>query len=104
MELSAGNGGDTGETKRVEVRVAQSLLDRWVTRHTPETRRRPCRDRRRELGDTVTPQFPEAVATGAPLAPKVHSQPAADMCIERGEHLRGLAEAEVPTPADEVSS
>jgi hypothetical protein len=39
IELSVSDRGDTGKTNRVEVRVAQSLLDRRVARHAPEARR-----------------------------------------------------------------
>ena len=35
MELSVGDSGDTGKANRIEVRVAQRLLDGRVARHTP---------------------------------------------------------------------
>jgi hypothetical protein len=59
------------ETKRVEVVVAQGLLDRRVFGHAPETGRRTGGDRCIELWYATTAQFIEAVVPVLPLPPKI---------------------------------
>ena len=61
------------ETERVEIVVAQGLLDRRVSWHAPETGRRTGGDRRMELGYATTAQFIEAVVPVLPLPPKVRA-------------------------------
>src|SRR6516164_9209044 len=58
------------ETERVEVVVAQGLLDRRVSGHAPEPRRRTGGDRCIELGYAATAQFVEAVVPVLPLPPR----------------------------------
>jgi hypothetical protein len=53
---------ESGETERVEIAVAQGLLDRRMSGHAPETGRRTGGDRCIELGYATTAQFIEAVS------------------------------------------
>ena len=62
---------ESGETERVEVVVAQGLLDRRMSGHAPETGRRTGGDRCVELRHATTAQFIEAVVSVLPLPPKI---------------------------------
>ena len=64
---------EPGETERVEVVVAQGLLDRRVSGHAPEPRRRTGGDRCMELGYAATAQFIEAIVPVLPLPPKIRA-------------------------------
>src|SRR4029077_15298661 len=55
-----------------------------------------------ELWHATTAQFFEAIAPVLPLPPKIRAQSSADPSFQIGEHARGLAEAEVAAPSDEV--
>src|SRR6516225_1846435 len=61
------------ETERVEVVVAQGLLDRRVAGHAPETGRRTGGDRCMELRYAAMAQFFEAVVPVLPLPPKIRA-------------------------------
>jgi hypothetical protein len=71
--LSVDRDMESGETERVEVVVAQGLLDRRVSGHAPEPRRRTGGDRCIELGYATTAQFVEAVVPVLPLPPKIRA-------------------------------
>src|SRR5271170_6842696 len=71
--LSLGRDIESGETERVEIVVAQGLLDRRVSGHAPEPRRRTGGDRCVELGYATTAQFVEAVVPVPPLPPKIRA-------------------------------
>ena len=62
---------ESGETERVEVMVAQGLLDHRMSGHAPETGRRTGGDRCIELWYATTAQFIEAVVPVLPLPPKI---------------------------------
>src|SRR6266446_1846611 len=64
---------ESGETDRVEVAVGQCLLNRRVSGHAPEPRRRTGGDRCIELRYAVTAQFVEAVVPVLPLPPKIRA-------------------------------
>jgi hypothetical protein len=100
--LSRDRGMESGETERVEVVVAQGLLDRRVSGHAPEPCRRTGGDRCIELRYAATAQFVEAVVPVLPLPPKIRAQSSADPRFQVGEHPWGLAEAEVAAPSNEV--
>jgi hypothetical protein len=55
--LSLDRDMESGEAERVEVAVGQGLLDRRVSGHAPEPRRRTSGNRRIELGYATTAQF-----------------------------------------------
>src|SRR5437879_330189 len=57
--LSLARNMESGETERVEVVVAQGLLDRRVSGHAPEPRRRTGGNRCIELRYATTAQFVE---------------------------------------------
>src|SRR6516225_10176408 len=59
------------ETERVEVVVAQGLMDRRVSGHAPEPRRRTGGDRCMELWYATTAQFCEAIGAVVPLPPEI---------------------------------
>src|SRR6516162_7129177 len=61
------------ETERVEVVVAQGLLDRRVSGHAPEPSWRTGGDRCLELWYATTAQFCEAVVPVVPLPPKIRA-------------------------------
>ncbi len=61
---------EAGETEGLESVVAQRLLDRRVTGHAPETRRRTGGDRRIDLRYATTAQFLETVWPVPPLPPR----------------------------------
>src|ERR1700730_9694966 len=71
--LSLGRDMESGETDRVEVAVGQCLLNRRVSGHAPEPRRRTGGDRCIELRYAVTAQFVEAVVPVLPLPPKIRA-------------------------------
>src|SRR5712671_2554065 len=71
--LSLGGDMESGETERVEIVVAQGLLDRRVSGHAPEPRRRAGGDRCIELRYATTAQFVEAVVPVLPLPPKIRA-------------------------------
>src|SRR5229473_1349639 len=71
--LSLGGDIESGETEGVEIVVAQGLLDRWVSGHAPEPRRRTGSDRCIELRYATTAQFVEAVVPVLPLPPKIRA-------------------------------
>jgi len=58
---------ESGETERVEIVVAQGLLDRRMSGHAPETGRRTGGDRCIELRYAMTAQFIETVGPVLPL-------------------------------------
>ena len=60
----------SGETERVEVVVAQGLLERRVSGHAPEARGGTGGDRGIELRYATTAQFNEAVVPVLPLPAK----------------------------------
>src|SRR5438270_9896908 len=64
---------ESGETERVEVAVGQCLLNRRVSRHAPEPRRRTGGNRCIGLGYAPTAQFVEAVVPVLPLPPKIRA-------------------------------
>ena len=53
--------------------------------------------------DAAASQFGKASATTLPLLPGDGAQPPPDPLVKCAQHRRGLAEAEVSTPADKVS-
>src|SRR4029077_15349585 len=55
-----------------------------------------------ELWHATTAQFFEAIAPVLPLPPKIRAQSSADPRFQVREHARGLAEAEIAAPSDEV--
>src|SRR6516165_10598409 len=55
-----------------------------------------------ELWYATTAQFVEAVVPVLPLPPKIRAQSSADPRLQVREHTRGLAEAEVAAPSNEV--
>jgi len=61
------------ETERVEVVVAQDLLDRWVSGHAPEPRRRTGGDRCVELRYAAMAQFFESIGPVLPLPLKIRA-------------------------------
>src|SRR6266481_8452738 len=71
--LSLDKDMESGETDRVEVAVGQCLLNRRVSGHAPEPRRRTGGDRCIELRYAVTAQFVEAVVPVLPLPPKIRA-------------------------------
>jgi hypothetical protein len=71
--LSLDRDMESGETERVEVVVAQGLLDRRVSGHAPEPRRRTGGDRCIELRYATPAQFVEAVVPVLPLPPKIRA-------------------------------
>src|SRR6516164_9609318 len=64
---------ESGETEGGEVAVWQGLLDRRVSGHAPEPRRRTGGDRGIELRYAATAQFVEAVVPVLPLPPKIRA-------------------------------
>ena len=64
---------ESGEAERVELAVARGLLDRRVSGHAPEPRRRTSGNRCIELGYATTAQFVEAVVPVLPLPPKIRA-------------------------------
>src|SRR6266436_224687 len=71
--LSLDKDMESGETDRVEVAVGQCLLNRRVSGHAPEPRRRTGGDRCTELRYATTAQFVEAVVPVLPLPPKIRA-------------------------------
>src|SRR5712691_14946 len=71
--LSSGGDMESRETEGVEIVVAQGLLDRRVSGHAPEPRRRTGSDRCIELRYATTAQFVEAVVPVLPLPPKIRA-------------------------------
>src|SRR5208282_6594714 len=100
--LSLDRDIETGETERVGIVVTQGLLDRRVSGHAPEPRRRTSGNRCIELGYAATAQVVEAVVPVPPLPPKLRAQSSAEPRFQAGEYTWGLAEAEVAAPSDEV--
>src|SRR5215472_14938211 len=70
--------------------------------HAPEPGRRTGGDRCIELRYATTAQFIEAVVPVLPLPPKIRAYLSADPRLQVREHTRGLAEAEVATPSNDV--
>src|SRR4051812_29572988 len=71
--------------------------------HAPEPRPRPSSDARVEVGHTQAAQLRIPSPPVLPLSPDIHAQSATDPGVEVVQHDRRLAEAEVASPADQVS-
>src|SRR6056297_399188 len=56
------------------------------------------------LADTQLPQLFEPTLAGFPLLPSITSQTAVDPTVQVSQHRRRLAEAEVASPADQVTA
>src|SRR4029077_11943463 len=61
-------------------------------------------DRSLELRNSSATQFLEAVRPVLPLPPKIHTQSSADPRSQVSEHARGLTEAKVAAPSNQVWS
>jgi hypothetical protein len=93
---------ESGETERVGVAVGQCLLNRGVSGHAPEPRRRTGGDRCIELQCAATAQFVEAVVSVLPLPLLIRAESSADPRFQVRERTRSLTEVEVAGPSDEV--
>src|SRR4051794_13217155 len=71
--------------------------------HAPEPRPRPGSDARVVMGHTQSAQLRIPSPPVLPLSPDIHAQSATYPGVEVVQHDRRLAEAEVASPADQVS-
>ena len=71
--------------------------------HAPVPRRGPGSDGRVEVGHTQAAQLRVPGPSILPLSPDIHAQSATNPRVQIPQHDRRLAEAEVASPADQVS-
>src|SRR5512135_1824781 len=103
IELSGWRCRQARKAERVEIGVGQSLLYRHMAGHAPEPRLRTGSNGRVKVGHSQPTQLRVPSAPVLPLSPDIHAESATNPGVQIPQHDRGLAEAEIASPADQVS-
>ena len=101
--LCIGRRSESRKADRVEIAIAQGLLDGRVAGTSARTRSVTLRRQLRGTGETPRRLSSwEAVPPRLPLPPEVHPESPANPRVQVGEHSGSVTEAEVAAPPDEV--